>query len=146
MPDEERNVGKDENTSKMKELAEILNVLLKKIEIAKIPDEDTDAFDDEDYDDLDPDGEEYDNDLLCDMLYDVFEKLEGNIPMQYVGPDIRAGLLGLITLHNEAIVKLLTTLLLQMQLLQAQLLENDKEKIELMKKQNQLLEELLKKR
>ena len=150
MNPEERNQKNDK--TEMKQLEEIINTIIKKIEIAKIPekdfeDDDFDDFEDDDFfdEDYDSDGEQYDADFLCDLLYDVFEMVQGNVPSCYTGADVTTGMLGLIALHNKSTVKVLTSLLVQLQMLQTQLMENDREKIELLKKQNELLEKLLNK-
>lgn len=151
MPDENRNPIDDENRNKMKELAEALNTILRKIEIKQIQKERSESYsedelNEEDFDEdiLDDDESEYD-DYIIDLLFDVFELVQGNVPACYTGADVTTGMLGLIALYNKSAVSVITSLLMQVQMLQSQLLENDKEKIEIMKKQNELLEKFLNK-
>ena len=130
-----------DNDGKMKELADVLRTLIDKIEIHEIPktpDDDNycNPLDDEE------DNEEYEKDddcyvdLLLDTLYDVFEIVQGNVPIHYMGPDVTTGLLGLITLHGEAIVNSLAKVSSQITDMEGSLSKLEAEKIELLKKQN----------
>ena len=147
MASEERNQEENKNTRKMHELAELLNVLLSKVEIAQIPNESTENYGNVkcNYEEMDQDMQEDESSMLCDMLYDMFEMVEENIPLRYTGADVTTGVLGIIALHNQSAVKVITSLLIQLQMLQSQLMENEKEKIELLKKNNELLQKLLEK-
>ncbi len=149
------NQNPKDNEDNKEELAEVLRKLIDKIEIREIPkmpdddnydnalddEEEDDDFGDEDYDD----EECYNNELILDALYDQLDAVKGNVSAQYTGPDITNGLLGLNVLHNKTIAHLLFSLCIQNQNLLAQLSKAEDEKLELLKKQNELLMRILNK-
>ena len=144
----EKKQNSNDNGGKKKELEEVLRMLIDKIEISEIPKNPDDGhyynpLDDEEDDDDEVYDDEEDSyeDLFWDELYDVFEKVQGNVPIHYMGPDVTTGLLGLIAMNGNSTVNLINELSKKIQSIQ----ENEEEKIQLLKKQNELLMKILNK-